>query len=478
MKALRVPFVVLGVIVGIAGLGLLAGGAGTLWLRTVHGDADGFVVSPWYDFSSDGYAVTSPNIDLDAAPREFAPWIASADTRLRASASEEGGAVFVGIAPTTEVEAYLDGVAHSEVADLGDDPDEVDYRQRGGEAAPRAPAAHDIWAAQASGTGTQTLTWEPTPGEWSAVIMNADGSRGVSVAATGGIAAAMLTPVGVGLLVAGAIVLLIAAALLLIATAGSRHSAPAAAPIPAGTPTAPARYPLTITGSLDEPLGRGLWLVKWLLAIPHYLVLACLYVGVIISPLAAGIAIAFTGRYPRGLFGYNVGVMRWTWRVSFYAFTLGTDRYPPFTLQATDYPANLDVAYPEQLSRGLWLVKWLLAIPHYMITAIFAGGAISWTLGDRVGDNWQIASSGGLIGVLAFISGVILLFTAAYPRGLFDFTMGCNRWVYRVMAYTWLMTDEYPPFSLDQGGSEHAAAAPPSTAPEGGRDADRTLTHR
>jgi hypothetical protein len=92
--------------------------------------------------------------------------------------------------------------------------------------------------------------------------------------------------------------------------------------------------------------------------------------------VVAFFAIHFTARYPRSLFEFNLGVLRWTWRVAFYSYgALGTDHYPPFTLgPEPDYPATLDVAYPGELSRGLVLVKWwLLAIPHYLITGVLLG---------------------------------------------------------------------------------------------------------
>jgi hypothetical protein len=214
-------------------------------------------------------------------------------------------------------------------------------------------------------------------------------------------------------------------------------------------------YPLRLTGELSPGLSRGLWLIKWLLAIPHFVVLFFLWLAFVLLSVVALFAILFTGRYPRGIFDFNVGVLRWTWRVGFYSHSaLGTDRYPPFTLaDVPDYPARLDVAYPQSLSRGLVLVKWwLLALPHYVVVAVFAGGA--WAGWNAANEDSGWTSGGGLIGLLVLIAGVVLLFTRRYPKGIFDFVLGMNRWVYRVAVYAALMTDAYPPFRLDMGGHE------------------------
>ena len=219
-------------------------------------------------------------------------------------------------------------------------------------------------------------------------------------------------------------------------------------------------YPMRIEGELDPNVGRWLWLVKWLLAIPHYIVLAFLWLTLVVLTVVAFFAILFTGRYPRGIFDFNVGVLRWTWRVAFYSYgALGTDRYPPFTLDdVPGYPARLEIPYPEQLSRGLVLVKWwLLAIPHYIVVGIFLGGG-SYAA-SRVDEwFWSFAFEMGLIGVLVLFAGVALLVTTRYPGGLFEFVLGLDRWVARVAAYVLLMRDEYPPFRLDQGGADPATA--------------------
>lgn len=138
------------------------------------------------------------------------------------------------------------------------------------------------------------------------------------------------------------------------------------------------------------------------------------------------------------------------WRVTYSAYgALATDQYPPFTLaEVPEYPAHLEVKYPERLSRGRALVKWwLLAIPHYLVVGLL------------------------LVAVLAIVAGVVVLATGAYPRGLYDLLLGLDRWVIRVAAYAGLMTDVYPPFRLDMGehdgGTLRTGPAPAGPAPSG-----------
>jgi hypothetical protein len=197
--------------------------------------------------------------------------------------------------------------------------------------------------------------------------------------------------------------------------------------------TTPDRDPVTLYVTLAESLSRWLWIVKPLLLIPHYIVLAILGFAASITWVITLLAILFTGRYPRGLFDFHMGVFRWMWRVEFYGTqALATDMYPPFQFSgANDYPADIEIKYPENLNRWLVLIKLFLVIPHLIILGILRGG------------------QNGLSMLLVFIAGIILLFTGKYPKGILDLLMGVHIWWYRTMAYVTFMTDSYPPFRLD-----------------------------
>lgn len=457
---------------------MLIGGAVVTVGYIVESDDDGFFDETLDRIASGTPAVVTGDLDLRSDPRAvdwFLDWV-DPTVRVRAEAVQQNAPLFVGIGSVTDIDGYLAGVARDEITDFGPRGD-VEYETLPGESATEGPPTDEVfWAASASGSGELEIEWDVEGGEWAAVLMNADGSAGITADVTVGIRSSAILVAGLALLAVGALFAMVAVAIILVAVRGTREAAPEVAPGAAVAPGAPTEEdPVAVNATLDEPLSPALWLVKWFLAIPHLIVLAFLSVGFVITTFVAGVSILFTGVYPRSIFEFNLGVLRWWWRVDYYAFHggLGTDRYPPFSLQREDdYPATLDVAYPERLSQGLVLVKWwILAIPHYLILAFLLGAGVWASSGwpdDWNGDGgiW----TGGLLGLLVLIAAVILLFTNRYPRPLFALVIGLNRWVFRVIAYAALMTDRYPPFRLDQGGLEtdRPTFAPPSAPGPGG----------
>ncbi len=479
MKASRVVALVIGVLAVLVGAALAVGGSVLGAVAATQRDDDGFFTTSTERFETSTAAITTEEVDLGRpGPDDWWSKRDLATVRLRVDSARDRP-VFVGIGPEADVERYLRGVPHDEVADVQYEPFTVSYRPENvdGRGSPAAPAEQTFWAVQASGQSAQTLSWDIEPGRWAIVVMNADGSPGVSADIEVGGRLDLIVGIAIGLLVAGLISLAIGVVLIVVAARSSASQQPAPSQLAAphdsaGAPSGREPYPLELTGHLDPSLSRWQWLVKWVLAIPHFIVLAVLWVAFTVLTVVAFFAILFTGRYPRSLFDFNVGVLRWSWRVGFYCTAvLGTDRYPPFSLsRCDDYPATLDIAYPEHLSRGLVLVKsWLLAIPHLIIVSVLSA---TWVVGGAA-DRWQAQMGGGLLGLLVIVAGVVLLVSGTYPAGLFDLLMGLNRWIYRVIAYVALMTDKYPPFHLDQGPDEPPPAPlppPPPPTPQQGHD--------
>ena len=445
MRAGRIVAVVAGALGVLVALGLVAAGGTLIWAQETQRDAAGYYTTPTEQLVSSGYALTG-EVDFGARTTQ-ADWVpvhVLGTVRLRVRAIA-GSPVFVGIAPTHTVERWLTGVPHTRVVSLSYGPFETKTEAIRGTRAPSPPGSQTFWTASATGGGTQTVHWVAEGGKWTAVVMSADAAAGVAVDASVGTKTGLLLPIGAGVGAFG-LLLLVGAALLM---AFGLHEAPRARepvqpslfPESAVSGLRPAAYPARVDGHLDPAVSRWLWLVKWLLVLPHLVVLALLWMAAVVLTVVAGVSILVSGRYPRGIFDFNVGVMRWTWRVTFYAIgAFATDRYLPFSLAPDPtYPADFSVEYPERLSRGLVLVKWwLLAIPQYLIVAAFVGGS----------------ESTGLIGILAIVAAVILAVSGRYPDEIFDFVMGMHRWSYRVLVYAALMRDEYPPFRLDTGGTD------------------------
>jgi hypothetical protein len=184
-------------------------------------------------------------------------------------------------------------------------------------------------------------------------------------------------------------------------------------------------YPLRYDVEYPESLSRLLIFVKWLFAIPHYIILYALGIVLSLFTLLAFFVILFTRKYPRGMFDFVVNVSRWNANVGAY-ISLLRDEYPPFSWEQGEYPVTYEVDYPEELNRWLPLIKWLLAIPHFIVLVIL--GIIAY--------------------IVLIIAWFVILFTGSFPRGMFDFVVGVSRWSVRVNAYIYLLRDEYPPFSL------------------------------
>jgi len=460
----RVFALVIGCVVSLVAFAVLGVGV-LLFFGYVAQDDEGRISLPTAPLTTASSALVSEDVSLvDSIDPQVSDRVT---VSVRVTSSDPAREVLIGIAPTADARNFLRGVPHTVVTDVEFSPFRARYDTVAGSDTAASPLDQPWWSARASGTGTTQLEWKPQGGSWTMVVMNADGSAGVDVDVSAGVRLQSLGPVAASVLAVSAILLVLGVGSIVFGAAGlGRRAAsetvsesdaePVEEPQALLSATEQSRYPVVLTGARPESLSRGLWLVKWILALPHYIVLIFLMAGFFVTTFIAGLAVLFTGKYPRGLFHFNVGVLRWVWRVQFYSYSaLGTDCYPPFTLHRTDHPADLTVDYPEKLSRGKVLVKWwLLAIPHYLVLSLLAGG---WYAGFRfagdadAGPTGQPYLFGSVLGMLVLVAGITLLFTGRYPRGLFDLVLGINRWVFRVAAYAALMTDEYPPFRLDMG---------------------------
>ena len=187
-------------------------------------------------------------------------------------------------------------------------------------------------------------------------------------------------------------------------------------------------FPLTYDIERQDEYSRFLPLVKWFLIIPHVFVLVFVLLAAVFAWIGSFFAVLVTGRYPRGIFDFLVGVARWVARVGAY-FCLLTDKYPPFTTAAQpDDTVVYDVAYPEQgVDRWRPLVHWILIFPYHLIAGVL----------------------GYLVGVMTLISFFTILFTKQIPQGIFDMALNGIRWQARSNVYAAWMATRYPPFEWD-----------------------------
>jgi hypothetical protein len=213
------------------------------------------------------------------------------------------------------------------------------------------------------------------------------------------------------------------------APAGPGGAEPPAPPPPPPPPAVGGaeEYPVHLEIDHQDDYRRLMPLVKWLLAIPHYLVLLVLGIGAFFVVILSFFAVLFTGRYPRGMFDYMVGVHRWALRVVAYT-DLMVDPYPPFTLgDDLGYPVRFDIDYPDFVNRWRPLVHWLLIIPYAIVAYIV------YYLGR----------------ILVFFAFFTILFARTYPEGMFNIVKISLRWLARTSAYENWMVTRYPPFVWD-----------------------------
>jgi hypothetical protein len=198
-----VLLLVFGTLVALLGLSLLAAGGAGAWALGER-DSSGYFTTGSNRLSTPVYALASENLNVDS---DVPGWFGDHFATVRIQASSERP-VFIGIARTREVDRYLGSVAHDEITDIDADPFKYTSRRIDGSATPASPTRQSFWRVQASGSGTQTIKWSLESGDWSAVAMNADASRGVSVDARFGIRVRSLVWLMVVGFVVGALILL------------------------------------------------------------------------------------------------------------------------------------------------------------------------------------------------------------------------------------------------------------------------------
>jgi hypothetical protein len=246
MRAGKIVALVAGILMVLISLALLVPGGVVLGLYGTQRDSAGFFSTSDRALTSSGYAIVAPNADLRLGPLGGA-WVSPSDritVKIKAT-SDAGVPVFVGIGPSDKVAAYLAGVEYDEVTDFGWRWEKVVYRHIGGAAPASLPGGQDFWTAKEEGAGTVTLEWDVQDGNWTAVVMNADGTAPVSAGVSLGARWNLLFGISLGMVIGG--VVLLGIGILLIVLGARRPSAPpyvqGQMPYPPGGPYPPAGSP-------------------------------------------------------------------------------------------------------------------------------------------------------------------------------------------------------------------------------------------
>ncbi len=240
MRAGKIVALVAGILMVLVALAVLVPGSVLLGIYGTQRDSDGFFQTSSRVLSSNGSALSTPDVDLNMGPL-VGDWLPTGDRaalRVEATSSRDGS-LFVGIGPSRDVIGYLEGVDYDEVTDFGWGWRSVSYRHMDGAVSATPPGDQDFWVAEKEGRDTLTLDWDIQDGSWTAVVMNADGSAPVRAEVSLGARFDILLPIGIGLVVGG--VILLAVGILLIVIGARRSPAPAQtggmAPPSAASPT-------------------------------------------------------------------------------------------------------------------------------------------------------------------------------------------------------------------------------------------------
>jgi hypothetical protein len=215
MNGKRIALIVTGALASLFAAGLLAIG-GLALLGDSQKDSDGYLSTNTHQFETGTRALATENLDVDLGDADL---VAQTDDlgKARVQVDSRGEKpVFVGIARTSDVENYLAGVSHSTLTDVQTSPFEADYDNHAGDRRPVAPGDSHIWAASEQGSGEQTLNWEIQDGDWSVVVMNADGSAGVDADISTGAELPFLDEIGWTAVGSGSFVLIVGVALLVL----------------------------------------------------------------------------------------------------------------------------------------------------------------------------------------------------------------------------------------------------------------------
>ena len=222
----RTLLVVVGALFAMVSVVLFAIGGVGLWAQHQR-DGDGYFTAGPERLSTSTYALSAPSLDIGGAgPDAFYTDDFLGDVRIDFESKTPGTAVFVGVGPAADVAAYLNGVGHDEVSDFDVDPFKLSTTSRAGGEPSAAPAAQTFWVASATGAGPSTLTWPATGGDWSVVIMNADGSQNVAVDLSVGGTVPAIEGITIGTLIGAVLLLIISAALIVPAFATRRDARP------------------------------------------------------------------------------------------------------------------------------------------------------------------------------------------------------------------------------------------------------------